>query len=94
VVRQRLRGLGVTRFPRVRRAAATSERSRLTDRQRDVLALLADGLTNAEIADRLVVSVRTVDHHVSAILTRLGAPTRRDAVRMAADLRLDAESLP
>jgi DNA-binding NarL/FixJ family response regulator len=78
----------------VRRAAATSERSKLTDRQLDVLALLADGLTNAEIADRLVVSVRTVDHHVSAILTRLGAPTRRDAVRMAADLRLDTESLP
>jgi DNA-binding NarL/FixJ family response regulator len=53
-----------------------------------VLALLTEGLTNAEIADRLVVSTRTVDHHVSAILTRLGAPTRRDAVRMAADLRL------
>jgi len=35
-----------------------------------------------------VVSTRTVDHHVSAILTRLGASTRRDAVRMAADLRL------
>ena len=93
VVRRRLRGLGVTRFPRVRRAATTAERSKLTDRQLEVLALLAHGLTNAEIADRLVVSVRTVDHHVSAILTRLGAPTRRDAVRMAADLRLDTGPL-
>jgi DNA-binding NarL/FixJ family response regulator len=55
----------------------------LTDRQLDVLALLADGLTNAEIAERLVVSVRTVDHHVSAILTRLGARTRREAARTA-----------
>ena len=94
VVRQRLRGLGVTRFPRVRNTVATARESKLTDRQLEVLALLAEGLTNAEIADRLVVSVRTVDHHVSAILTRLGAPTRRDAVRMAADLRLGTESLP
>ncbi|MGH8824219.1 MAG: ATP-binding protein [Jiangellaceae bacterium] len=88
LVRQRLRGLGVTRFPRSRGAVATAHPSGLTDRQLEVLALLAEGLTNAEIADRLVVSTRTVDHHVSAILTRLGAATRREAVRMAADLRL------
>jgi DNA-binding CsgD family transcriptional regulator len=88
MVRRRLRGLGVTRIPRARRAAALAGPSGLTARQLDVLALLTEGLTNAEIADRLVVSTRTVDHHVSAILTRLGAPTRRDAVRMAADLRL------
>jgi DNA-binding NarL/FixJ family response regulator len=83
-----LRDLGVTRIPRARRADAPAGPSGLTARQLDVLALLTEGLTNAEIADRLVVSTRTVDHHVSAILTRLGAPTRRDAVRMAADLRL------
>jgi DNA-binding CsgD family transcriptional regulator len=88
VVRRGLRDLGVTRIPRARRADAPAGPSGLTGRQLDVLALLTEGLTNAEIADRLVVSTRTVDHHVSAILTRLGAPTRRDAVRMAADLRL------
>ena len=88
VVRRRLRDLGVTRIPRPRRADAPAGPSGLTARQLDVLALLTEGLTNAEIADRLVVSTRTVDHHVSAILTRLGASTRRDAVRMAADLRL------
>jgi len=88
VVRRGLRDLGVTRIPRPRRADAPAGPSGLTARQLDVLALLTEGLTNAEIADRLVVSTRTVDHHVSAILTRLGAPTRRDAARMAADLRL------
>lgn len=88
LVRQRLRSLGVSRIPRARQPASRSDPSGLTGRQLDVLALLAEGLTNAEIAERLVLSTRTVDHHVSAILTRLGAATRRDAVRMAASLRL------
>ena len=48
--------------------------------------LLAEGLTNAEIADRLVVSVRTVDHHVAAILAKLNVGSRREAARAAADL--------
>lgn len=59
----------------------------LTDRQAEVLALLADGLTNAEIAQRLVLSVRTVDHHVAAILTRLGVSSRRAAVVAARSRR-------
>jgi DNA-binding CsgD family transcriptional regulator len=57
-----------------------------TDRQLEVLGLLAEGLTNAEIADRLVVSVRTVDHHVAAILAKLNVASRREAARAAADL--------
>ena len=60
----------------------------LTARQLEVLALLAEGLTNAEIADRLVVSPRTAEHHVAAVLTKLGAATRRDAARRAAELEL------
>ncbi|MFB8008004.1 LuxR C-terminal-related transcriptional regulator [Nocardia sp. NPDC056000] len=51
----------------------------LTGRQQDVLDLLCAGLTNAEIAEYLVLSVRTVDHHVSAILRTLGVRNRRAA---------------
>ena len=46
------------------------------------------GMTNAEIAQRMVVSVRTVDHHVTAILAKLGVSSRRDVVRRAAELDL------
>ncbi|WP_330184015.1 helix-turn-helix transcriptional regulator [Nocardia sp. NBC_01503] len=59
--------------------AATRVVPGLTDRQQDVLDLLCAGLTNTEIAEYLVLSVRTVDHHVSAILRRLGVHNRRAA---------------
>jgi DNA-binding NarL/FixJ family response regulator len=54
-----------------------------------VLSLVARGLTNAEIADRLVVSQRTAEHHVAAVLAKLGAPSRRDAARVASELGLE-----
>ena len=60
----------------------------LTARGLEVLALLAEGLRNTEIADRLVVSRRTVDHHVSAVLHKLEARTRIEAVAVAARLGL------
>ncbi|HUP45334.1 MAG TPA: AAA family ATPase [Thermoanaerobaculia bacterium] len=52
----------------------------VTSRQLDVLTLLAEGLTNAQIAGRLGIASRTVDHHVSSILTTLGASSRTEAV--------------
>ncbi len=53
-----------------------------------MLRLLDDGLTNVELADRLFLSVKTVDHHVSAILDKLDVGKRRDAVRRARELGL------
>ena len=90
-VRATLRELGVARIPRGRLRATRANPAGLTERQVDVLALLATGLTNAEIAERLVVSTRTIDHHVSAILTRLEVGSRRDAARRAAELGLAPE---
>jgi DNA-binding CsgD family transcriptional regulator/tetratricopeptide (TPR) repeat protein len=86
LVRRDLRRLGVTRLPRRPRPRTRANPAGLTDRQLEVLGLLAEGLTNAEIADRLVVSVRTVDHHVAAILAKLNVGSRREAARVAADL--------
>ena len=83
-LRARLRAHGVQRVPRGPRAATRANPAGLTDRQLDVLALLREGLTNAEIAKRLVLSVKTVDHHVSAVLDKLGVDNRHDAVRVAA----------
>jgi DNA-binding CsgD family transcriptional regulator/tetratricopeptide (TPR) repeat protein len=86
LVRHALRERGVTRLPRGRAPEAPSrDRLGLTDRQRDVLRLVADGATNAEIAQRLGLSVRTVDHHMSAILGRLGVRTRTEAVARLRD---------
>ncbi|WP_405056594.1 AAA family ATPase [Kribbella sp. NBC_01505] len=88
LVRRRLRELGVSRIPRGAQARSRNNPAGLTDRQVDVLMLLMDGMTNAEIAEKLVVSVRTVDHHVSAILMRLNARTRREAAAIARELDL------
>ena len=78
-VRARLREAGVSGIPRGRQPATRANPAGLTARQVDVLALLVEGLTNAEIAARLVISPRTADHHVSAILARLEVHTRAEA---------------
>ncbi|MEN3359288.1 MAG: hypothetical protein V7637_3270 [Mycobacteriales bacterium] len=88
ICRRRLRRAGVADIPRGPRAATKGNPGRLTARQLEVLTLLADGHTNAEIAARLFVSARTVDNHVAAVLRRLGVQSRREARRAAADLGL------
>ena len=77
-----LRALGVS-VPRGPRASTRENPAQLTARELEVLELVAEGLRNAEIANRLVLSRRTVDHHVSAILRKLDAGTRGEAVAAA-----------
>jgi two-component system, NarL family, response regulator LiaR len=64
-------------------ATQTEEHAALTRREREVLELMVEGLTNTEIADRLVVSLSTVKTHVSSIIAKLGASTRTEAAAIA-----------
>jgi predicted ATPase/DNA-binding CsgD family transcriptional regulator len=64
-------------------SATEALRASLTRRERDVLVHLAQHLTDAEIAERLFLSPRTVNHHVASLLGKLGAPNRREAVALA-----------
>jgi DNA-binding NarL/FixJ family response regulator len=86
-VAQRMRSLGMV-VPHGRRDSTRAHPAGLTERQVEVLRLVAEGLSNAEIADRLVVSPRTAEHHVAAVLMKLDSSTRRDAVRRATSLGL------
>ena len=79
IVTRRLRELGERQLPRGPRTSTAENPGGLTNRELEVLPLLAEGLRNAEIAQRLVVSQKTVDHHVSAILRKLGVSTRGQA---------------
>ncbi len=67
---------------------ADPARAGLTGRELEVLALVAAGLRNAQIAERLVVSERTIEHHVSTILRKLDASTRGEAAATASRLAL------
>ncbi len=81
----KLRSIGA-RVPRGARASTQANLGGLTDREVEVLDLLDEGLRNADIAKRLHLSEKTVGHHVSSILGKLGASSRLEAVRRARDL--------
>jgi DNA-binding CsgD family transcriptional regulator/tetratricopeptide (TPR) repeat protein len=88
IVARRLRERGARDVPSGPRASTRRNPARVTARELDVLRLLAEGLRNGDIAERLFLSRRTVDHHVSAILRKLGASTRGEAVAAATRLGL------
>jgi DNA-binding CsgD family transcriptional regulator/tetratricopeptide (TPR) repeat protein len=83
LLRRDLRAAGVRRIPRGPRSTTRGNPFGLTRREYEVLALLAEGMTNAEIGARLSITPKTADHHVAAILAKLGVHTRGEAVAVA-----------
>ena len=82
-IRRQLRAGGSRAVPRGPIAGTRANAAGLTRRQVEVLALLGEGLSNSEIARRLCISAKTAEHHVSAIMARLEAPTRQVAAAAA-----------
>jgi DNA-binding NarL/FixJ family response regulator len=85
---RRLREMGATGIPRGPRASTRENAARLTARELEVLRLVARRQTNAEIANHLFLSAKTVQHHVTAILGKLGATTRWEAATLAMQRRI------
>jgi ATP/maltotriose-dependent transcriptional regulator MalT len=85
IVRRKLRAAGARRILRGPRPATRQNPFGLTARELEILALLAKGMSNAQIAARLSLSPRTVDHHVAAILAKLDVPSREAAAKVAAE---------
>jgi DNA-binding NarL/FixJ family response regulator len=86
---QHLRALGVRDLPTIRRGPQPATRANpagLTRRESEVLALLAEGLRNTQIAERLYLTPKTISHHVSAIYAKLGVDTRTEAALAASRL--------
>jgi DNA-binding CsgD family transcriptional regulator len=82
-VRARLRELGARSIPRGPRPSTRANPAGLSARELEVLDLVGEGLSNTEIAERLVLSSRTVEHHVASARRKLGASSRHEAAREA-----------
>jgi DNA-binding CsgD family transcriptional regulator/tetratricopeptide (TPR) repeat protein len=83
IARRKLLRAGVRGLPRGPRPATQANPAGLTPRQFEILLLLAEGLRNAEIAERLSTTPKTVEHHITAVLTKLNARSRAEAVSIA-----------
>jgi DNA-binding CsgD family transcriptional regulator/tetratricopeptide (TPR) repeat protein len=83
-----MRWHGFTSIPRGVRAGTRANRFGLTRREQEVLLLVGQGLTNGEIGARLFIAEKTVDNHVSSVLTKMNVGSRRDAARLAAEVGL------
>jgi DNA-binding CsgD family transcriptional regulator len=87
-LKMEMRRSGIKNIPRGIRKTTQSNPAQLTDRELDVLNLLNEGLQNKEIAARLFISAKTVDHHISNILFKLEAKSRTKAVQEAIRLEI------
>jgi DNA-binding CsgD family transcriptional regulator len=92
-IRRELRRAGVRNIPLGPRLSTREREANLTARQSEVLQLMAEGLTNAQIADRLFISPRTAEHHVAAVLSKLNASSRDQAVDIARSLGAMAQGI-
>lgn len=81
--RQLMRRQGIAAIPRGSRVTTRDDPLGLTSREREVITLICEGASNATIAERLVIAPKTVDHHVSSILAKLGVASRADAAQAA-----------
>jgi DNA-binding CsgD family transcriptional regulator len=87
VIRRAMRQSGIRSIPAGSRPATRADPAGLTRREREVLDLIRAGHTDAEIAGKLFISVKTAGHHVSAVLRKLGATGRREAAALGGDTR-------
>jgi DNA-binding CsgD family transcriptional regulator/tetratricopeptide (TPR) repeat protein len=90
VIRRAMRQSGIRSIPAGSRPATRADPAGLTRREREVLDLIRAGHTDAEIAGKLFISVKTAGHHVSAVLRKLGATSRREAAALGGDPRREA----
>ena len=88
-----MRQHGVLAIPRGRRAQTRANRFGLTRREQEVLDLVADGLTNAEIGAKLFIAEKTVENHMSSILAKMNVESRRDAARLARQSHVAAATI-